>query len=425
MANRATPSYSVDYNDERFQDVEADKDAAINELTETYDNIISESDSYYQAQIDAAQDWATTQQDLQNQQTDLLVEQVEQQKDQAEKDYTKEQSGAYVDWQKQSGQYGVNAEQMAAGGLTNTGFSESSQVSMYNTYQSRVATARESYNQAVLNYDNAIKEAMLQNNSKLAEIAYQALQTQLQLSLEGFQYKNQLVLDQVNKKQELDNTYYNRYQDVLNQINQENALAEQIRQYNQEYQLQLKQYNEQVRQFNVEMERLKKKDTEEAKRQAEQLALQKKQLEIEQSQWEKEYDLSLKKLQEEKRQFDKTYSLNASKISGGGGSDDPSNIIKNSGNAVNTAYYSGPLNHDANKYGTFSNGYQPKGISGHGKVSKTGETLELETETIYGQKQTVVQNVWKTNDGAKWYWDGRRNKYIQFSAGKQKGKGTK
>jgi hypothetical protein len=95
-----------------------------------------------------------------------------------------------------------------------------------------VVAARESYNRAVLNYDNAIKEARLQNNSILAEIAYNALQTQLELSLQGFQYKNTLLLDKVSKKTDLEKMYQDRYQAVLDQINKENALAEEVRQYN-------------------------------------------------------------------------------------------------------------------------------------------------------------------------------------------------
>lgn len=82
---------------------------------------------------------------------------------------------------------------------------------------------------------------------------------------------------------------------------------------------------------------------------------------------------------------------------------------------VNTAYYQGDLNSDANKYGTFSNGYQPKGISGHGTLSKTGEQIKLNTTTLGGQQQTVIQNIWKAEDGTKWYWDGRYNKYLKYS----------
>lgn len=239
-------AYTANYDDKRFAEVEADKKAALNEVDVTYGNMIGASDQYYQAQIDAAQDWADKQSQLQQEQTDFAIEKLEQQKEQTKQDYIKEQSGAYVDWQKQSNEYGANAEAMAAQGMTNTGYRESSQVSMYNTYQNRVATARESYNRAVLNYDNAIKDARLQNNAALAEIAYQALQAQLELSLQGFQYKNSLIIAQSDKKMEVDNTYYNRYQDVLSQINTENALAEQVRQYNESLAEEKRQYNEQM-----------------------------------------------------------------------------------------------------------------------------------------------------------------------------------
>jgi hypothetical protein len=224
---------SINYDDKRFTEVETDKKAALAENEKLYGGMVSNTDKYFQDQIDASKDWADKQTQIQQEQTDFAIEKVEQQKDQAKKDYTKEQSGAYVDWQKQSNQHGVRAEQMADKGMQNTGYSESSQVSMYNTYQNRVATARESYVRAVQNYDNAITEARLQNNSALAEIAYKALQQQLELSLQGFQYKNTLLLEQANKKFQIESEYHNRYQDVLNQINTENALAEEIRQFNE------------------------------------------------------------------------------------------------------------------------------------------------------------------------------------------------
>ena len=232
-AYSVTPNYDVNYNDSRFGQVESDKQQALTELEQTYAGMIGDVDKYYNDQAQLSKEWADKQSQLQQDRTDFTIEKIEQQKEQANKDYIKEQSAAYVDWQKQSNQYGVNAEKMALAGLTNTGFSESSQVSMYNTYQNRVATARESLNQAILNYNNSIKDAMLQNNAALAEIAYETLIKQSELALAGFQYKNQLIIDQANKKLEIDNMYYNRYQDVLEQINKENALAEEIRQYNE------------------------------------------------------------------------------------------------------------------------------------------------------------------------------------------------
>ena len=76
------------------------------------------------------------------------------------------------------------------------------------------------------------------------------------------------------------------------------------------------------------------------------------------------------------------------------------------------------VNKDVAKYGAFagtkdSNGvaYQPKGISGYGTVSKTSQKVFVDTKTKSGTKKTVIQNVWKTKDGTKWYWEGRENKY--------------
>ncbi len=225
--------YKINYEDERFKAVENEKQDRLNEVNNTYNNMINQSDEFFQRQVDAAKDYATTQQDLQNQQTDLAINEINQAKEKVEKDYQREQRGAYSDWQKESNRYGVGAEQRAANGLGYTGYSESSQVNLYNTYQNRVSTARESYNLAVQNYDNKIAEARLANNSKLAEIAYNALKQELELNLNGFQYKNTLLLDQINKQQNINDTYYARWKNVLDQMNTENALAESIRQYNE------------------------------------------------------------------------------------------------------------------------------------------------------------------------------------------------
>ena len=403
----ATPNYSVNYDDKRFTEVEADKKAALNEVDVTYGSMISQSDKYYQQQIDAAQQWADKQSQIQQDNTDFAIEQVEQQKDQAHKDYIKEQSGAYVDWQKQSNQYGANAEQMAAQGMTGSGFSESSQVSMYNTYQNRVATARESYNRAVLNYDNAIKDAQLQNNALLAEIAYTALQTQLELSLEGFQYKNTLIIEQANKKLEVENTYYQRYQDVLNQINTENALAEEVRQYNEslaeeqrqydqsyaenvrqfnetmefkekeyeeqirqfdeEMELKNKQFDEQIRQFNEEIARLKAKDAQENAREIEKLKLQKEQLEEEKRQYNEKMAEEKRqfneKMAEEKRQFNATQaSKNATITKSSSGSSGSSSSAKNYKKTISGGA-AGKVSKDADKISDYVNTRNVKNTS--------------------------------------------------------------
>lgn len=431
MAN--SQSAAINYDDPRFKDIEIQKEQAINEADTKYNGMINDSDSFYQAQIDASKEWADKQSQLQQERTEFTIEKIEQDKAKAENDYKKEQSGAYVDWQRQSNQYGANAEVMAEKGLQGTGYSESSQVSMYNTYQNRVATAREGYNFAVLNYNNAIKDARLQNNSIQAEIAYNALKEQLGLSLDGFQYKNQLITDGMKFKQEIDNTYYNRWMDVLEQQNRDREFSESKRQFDasyelerkrfaeekkqwqSEYNLEKKRFDEDIRQFNKEIARLREKDAKEYALEIKRLEEQKKQREQDKKQWEAEMKEEKRQfnttIAEEKRQFNQTLSASKKSSSNGGGGGDVS--IGGGSYAVNTAYYQGSLNPDAKTYGTFSNGYQPKGISGHGAVSKTGDTVTFKTQTLSGQKQTVTQNIWKAKDGTKWYWDGRYNKYIQ------------
>lgn len=242
-------SYDINYDDKRFKTVESEKSAALKEHANLYDGMISNSDKFYDEQIKASKDWADTQTKLQNERTDFAIEKIEQEKKNAEKDYLDEQSGAYEDWQKQSDQFGVRAEQIADRGMQNTGYAESSQVSMWNTYQNRVMTARDVYNRAVQDFNNGITEARLQNNSALAEIRFNALKQQLELNLQGFQAKNQLLLDKANQKLQIEDSYYNRYQDVLNQINEENSLAEQIRQFNESMALEREQFNWQKSNF--------------------------------------------------------------------------------------------------------------------------------------------------------------------------------
>ena len=394
--------YDTNYDDERLVSVETEKQEALTDVENTYDGMINESDSFYQAQIDATKEYADKQSQIQQEQTDFALEQIEQQKEQAEKDYTKEQSGAYVDWQKQSNQYGAEAEKMAASGLSNTGYSETAQVSMYNTYQNRVATARDVYARAVLNYDNAMKDARLQNNAALAEIAYNALMQELELSLAGFQYKNSLVLEKANKKLEVGQIYHGYYQDVLDQINTENALNEQARQHDAEMAARAAALEQEQAQFEAQM-------TEE----------------------KRQFDAQMA---EEQRQFDKSNS--GSKVTGGisngakGAITGGSGVITGTTSAgevkvdkntsrVETPYFRGYLNLDGAIYGYMENGYQPKGINGHGKLTDSGDTYTFTTEVKYGdqkgEKKTVTQKVWKAEDGTLWYWEGRENKYLRFA----------
>ena len=217
----------------------ADKKAALNEVDVTYGNMINESTQMYDKLQQNLDKYEKDQIDLQTQKGDLAIEKLEQANANAQKDYLKEQSAAYTDWQKQSNQYGANAEQMAASGLAKSGYSESSLVSMYNTYQNRVAVARESIERTNAEFAIAMKDAQLQNDSILAEIAFNTMQQKLQLAVEGFQYKNQLILDKANKKLEVQQIYQSKWMDTLQELNADRSFEEEKRQADRAYELQL------------------------------------------------------------------------------------------------------------------------------------------------------------------------------------------
>ena len=47
-------NYDINYDDSRFQKVESEKTAALNEMEKTYGGMINNSDKYYQQQMDAS-----------------------------------------------------------------------------------------------------------------------------------------------------------------------------------------------------------------------------------------------------------------------------------------------------------------------------------------------------------------------------------
>lgn len=459
---------NIDYEEQMTQ-IEDEKQQKLTETEEMYGGMLEQTKQKYDDLAEASKGWVTEQSALQQQQTDYTIDQIEQQKEQTEKDYTKEQSGAYADWQKESNRYGAAAEELAAAGLSNSGYSESSQVQMYNTYQNRVATARASYDLAVMNYNNAIREAQLQNSSALAEIAYTGLQQQLELALQGLQYENQLLLDLEGQKAQIEDTYHNRYLDVLDQMNADRAFEESVRQYNQNFE-------EGKRQFDLEMERLKAQDEEE-KRQwdlmyaqsgagitkddgatapameaganaarsaiagqvtngyypgrtttneeiAEFIEKNMSSDAIKKNRESAEADASnQQKLTNDEKRLHSGTKGQRIPIANAGVTMAQNlafsaieNITAKSVYPVSTDYYRGDLNPDAKTFGTFKNGYQPKGIEGHGTLEKTGETTTIERTVAYGTKKgkkvELTQNIWKAADGTRWIWDGKQNCYI-------------
>lgn len=147
--------------------------------------------------------------------TNQTINEINQQREYANKDFNKEARGAYQDYQKVVNPYGVQAEKMASNGLGNAGYSETSKLNAYNTYQNRYATARESADRLQQDFNNQITQARLSGNKELAEIALNELQTKMTNLWNQLEYDTTLAQNKVSYNQWLDEFNYNKQQDEI------------------------------------------------------------------------------------------------------------------------------------------------------------------------------------------------------------------
>ena len=352
---------AVNYDDDRFQQVENEKQEQLNQYNQTYDNLMAEREDLTNQQQGLVDQWQQTQNENLDKQFQFQQDLINQQKAEKEKAYEKEAKSAYTDYQKEIDRYGVSREQQVANGLNNSGYSESSNVSMYNTYQSRLTTAKDNMDKAYLEFDNAIREAQLTNDVTKAENALTALQQKLQISLEGFNYKDTATQNKLNWQQQINSDYYNRYQNVLDQINYENEQAEAIRQYNEQMALQ-----------------------------REQLEYQKEQDRIAQQQWEKEYALAKQQANSSSSSSSGGTSLSNGTSLNNGGSQSNSNVKSADYNTINNIIQRVANNPE---YRQEQYGMQSAIAQGISNALNSGKINEKQAEELLNK----MEQAWKGN----------------------------
>jgi len=250
--------YEVDYNDSRLVSVKNEQAQKESEIKNRYDTLANESKIYYDKQIENSKNWAEKQTELQNNSLNQTLTEIQQNKDQTEKDYMKEQKGAYADYQKQISPYSVRAEQMAANGLSNSGFSENERINKYLAYQNRYTSAREDLNKALININNSIVQARNANDARIAEIAEKAMDEQLSLSLQAFNYRSTLMQEKEQRIAENTDRYNNQYQNVLAQINQEIENQKWWDNFNYEREQREKEFNLKMQELELQKRKAEK-----------------------------------------------------------------------------------------------------------------------------------------------------------------------
>lgn len=363
-------------DDERLIKINQEKQNAINNNNNVYNELLQDNQNLYNQQQNYAEQYEKTQNEALDKQLAFNEQKINQQKEIARENKAIEERKALNDYTSFNNKYGYEAESFAAKGLLNSGVSETSKLGGFNTYQNRLASANKAMQAAFTEYDNDMNQARLTNDVQKAQNALNKLQMQLQYSENFYNNKSNLTQTQLTNNQDLDNNYYNRYQTEYSNIQAEKQRAEAIRQWEVEMAEKQRQYNENM-------------------------AFQKAQADRDQANWEKEYALSKQK-------------ASASSVGA---------LLGGSNTEVNTPYYQGTLNPDV-QYGTFAsedkNGvrYQPNNVNGQ-KLSKSGKSVgeALGKGAIVGSTGANLdnQNLWMAN-GKYYVWDGSQNKYIDVSS---------
>lgn len=133
--------------------------------------------------------------------TQQAVTRLEKQKTDQQEEAQKEASGLYTNYKKQSQQYGANQEQLVARGLGNSGYAESSQVSLYNTYQKNVTEVMNNNNKIKAEIDLSITEAYQNADIQKAQNAITLYQQKAELLLNEYNLRYQKYRDAVGDEQ--------------------------------------------------------------------------------------------------------------------------------------------------------------------------------------------------------------------------------
>ena len=111
--------------------------------------------------------------------------------------------------------------------------SETARIAAYNAMQDRQLTSTESRKKAYQEYLNQSELAKLNGDATIAQLALEKLKQVLNLNTNMNQYNSSLMKNKLNNEINLDNNYWINQQNYNNAQNDANALAENIRQFNE------------------------------------------------------------------------------------------------------------------------------------------------------------------------------------------------
>lgn len=115
--------------------------------------------------------------------------QVDKQKTEYEQEAQKAGKQLYTDYRKASNPYGATAEQLASQGLNRSGYAESTQTQLYNTYQKNATTLMVETQKLKAEADFQMNQAFLDADIQKAQNAIAIYQQKAQLALQEYEMK--------------------------------------------------------------------------------------------------------------------------------------------------------------------------------------------------------------------------------------------
>lgn len=163
------------------------------------------------------------QQDIINQQTQMNIDNLERQKQEVDKDATKTNRALYTQYRKANNPFGANAEVLASKGLGNSGYAESSQTNLYNTYQKNVTDTINNARSLKSDFDFQMSQARQNGNIAMAQNALEIYNQKLQLLTQNYELRNnreqflyQQQRDKISDNQWNQTFDYNKQRDSVN-----------------------------------------------------------------------------------------------------------------------------------------------------------------------------------------------------------------
>ena len=248
------------------------------------------------------------QQEIVNKQTQMNIDALQRQKDEVDKDATKTNKALYTEYRKASNSYGANAEQLASRGLGNSGYAETTQTNLYNTYQKNVTDTLNNARNLKSDFDFQMSQARQSGDIAMAQNALEIYNQKLQLLTQNYELRNnreqflyQQQRDKVSDNQWNQTFNYQKDRDAVSDAQwnknfayQQNRDAVSDNQWQQNFNYQQEQNaiaNDQwEKQYLYQQNRDKVSDNQWQKT----YDYQKERDKVSDSQWEKEYQLSKK-----------------------------------------------------------------------------------------------------------------------------------